>query len=65
MNDQKCKISISLEKRVCKLTKSMGKFHICTQMLQGNALFSGKIYIVGKISTRPPVVTVVTNFKSA
>ena len=42
----------------------MGKFHIYTQNLQGNALFSGKIYTVGNIFTRPPVVTVVKNFKS-
>ena len=42
----------------------MGKFHIYMQILQGNALFSGKIYTVGNIFTRPPVVTVATNFKS-
>ena len=39
----------------------MGKFHISTQILQGNALFSGKIYTVVNIFTRPPVVTVATN----
>ena len=33
--------------------------------MQGNALFSGKIYTVDNIFTRPPVVTVATNFKSA
>ena len=38
----------------------MGKFHIL-RILQENALFSGKIYTVGNIFTRPPVVT---NFKS-
>ena len=27
----------------------MSKFHISTQILQGNALFSGKIYTAGKI----------------
>ena len=43
----------------------MGKFHILTQILQGNALFTGKIYTAGKTFTRPLVVTVVTNFKSA
>ena len=42
----------------------MGKFRIYTQILQGNALFSGKNYTVGNIFTRPPVVTVATNFKS-
>ena len=42
----------------------MGKFHIYLQILQGNALFSGKIYTVGNIFTRPPVVMVATNFKS-
>ena len=26
----------------------MGKFHIFTQILQGNALFSGKIYTAGR-----------------
>ena len=43
----------------------MSKFRICTQILQGNALFSGKIYTAGNFFTRPPVVTVVTNFKFA
>ena len=38
----------------------MSKFHISTQTLQGNALFSGKIYC--NFFTRPPVAT---NFKSA
>ena len=42
----------------------MGKVHIYTQILQGNALFLGKIYTVENIFTRPPVVTVATNFKS-
>ena len=42
----------------------MGNFHIYTQILQGYALFSGKIYTIGNIFTRPPVVTVATNFKS-
>ena len=42
----------------------MGKFHIYMQILQGNALFSGKFYTVGNIFTRPPVMTVATNFKS-
>ena len=64
MNDRlkrKCKISIALEKRVFKLTKKMGKFHIHTQILQGNALFSGKIYTNVNVFTRPPVVMVATN----
>ena len=34
------------------------------QILQRNALLSGKIYTAGKKFTRPPVVTVATNFKS-
>ena len=55
----------SLGKSVCKLTKCMNKFHIHMQILQGNALFSGKIYTTGKKFTRPPVATVATNFKSA
>ena len=42
----------------------MGKFYILTQILQGNALFAGKIYTARKFFTRPPVATVVTNFKS-
>ena len=42
----------------------MGNFHIYTQILQGYALFSGKIYTIGNIFTRPPGVTVATNFKS-
>ena len=42
----------------------MGKFYILTQILQGNALFTGKIYTARKFFTRPPVATVVTNFKS-
>ena len=42
----------------------MGKFYILTQILQGNALFTGKIYTARKFFTRPPVVTVVTNYKS-
>ena len=41
----------------------MGKSHNYMQILQGNALFSGKIYTVGNIFTRPPVVTVVTKFE--
>ena len=43
----------------------MGKFYIFTQTLQENALFTGKIYTARKYFTRPPVATVVTNFKSA
>ena len=35
----------------------MGKFHILIQVLQGNALFSGKNYTAGTNFTRPPVVT--------
>ena len=42
----------------------MSEYHISTQVLHGNALFSGKIYTAGQNFTRPPVVTVVTNFKS-
>ena len=34
------------------------------QILQGNALFSGKIYTAGKILTQPPVATLMANFKS-
>ena len=41
----------------------MGKLYIFTKNLQGNALSSG-IYTAGKKITRPPVVTVATNFKS-
>ena len=37
-------------------------FHIATQILQKNALFSGKIYKTGE-NWRLPVATVVTNFK--
>ena len=33
----------SFGKSECKLSKCMSKFHIFTQILQGNALFSGKI----------------------
>ena len=54
-----------LVKSVCQLTKYMSKFHISTQILQGNALFSGKNYTAKKNFTRPPVVTVEKNFKSA
>ena len=43
----------------------MGTFYNLTQILQGNALFTGKIYTAGKFFTRPPVATVATNFKSA
>ena len=42
----------------------MGKFRIYTQILQGNALFSGKNYTVGNIFTQAPVVMVAKNFKS-
>ena len=49
---------------MCKPTKYLSKFHIFTQILQGNTLFSGKIYTAGKKFTRPLVATVVTNFKS-
>ena len=42
----------------------MSEFHISSQNLQGIALFSEKIYTGGKKFTRPPVVTVATNFKS-
>ena len=42
----------------------MGKFYIYTQILQGNVLFSGKIYTVVNIFTRLLVVTAATNFKS-
>ena len=35
-----------------------------SKILKGNALFSGKIYTAAKKFTRPPVATVVTNFKS-
>ena len=37
---------------------------VFTQILQGNVLFSGKIYTAGKKITQPLVATVVTNFKS-
>ena len=40
------------------------KLHTSTLILQEHALFSGKIYTAGKFFTRPPVVTVATNFKS-
>ena len=39
----------------------MGETYASSQIMQGNALFSGKIYTAGKIFTRPLVVT---NFKS-
>ena len=42
----------------------MGKFYIYMQILQGNLLFSGKIYTIVNIFTRLPVVTAATNFKS-
>ena len=35
------------------------------QILQGNLLFSEKVYTAGTFFTRPLVITVVTNFKSA
>ena len=46
---------------MCKLTKYMSKFHISTQILQGNVLFSEKNYTTGNNFTRLPVAT---NFKS-
>ena len=49
---------------MCKLIKFMRKFYICTQILHGNALFSGRIYTSGNFFTRLPVVTVVSSFKS-
>ena len=49
---------------MCQLTKYMSKFQICTEILQGNLLFSGKNYTTGNNFTRPLVATVVTNFKS-
>ena len=39
----------------------MSEFHISMQIMQEIALFSGKIYTVGKNFTRPPVVTIATN----
>ena len=33
---------------MCPKPKSMRKFHFCAKILQGNALFSGKIYTSGK-----------------
>ena len=42
----------------------MRKFQFFTQILQGNALFSGQIYTANTNFTRPPVMTVATNFKS-
>ena len=42
----------------------MSEYHISTQVLHGNALFSGKIFTAGQNFTRPPVVTVVTNINS-
>ena len=42
----------------------MIEYHISTQVLHGNALFSGKLYTAGQNFTRPPVVTVVTNINS-
>ena len=67
MNDWlkwKCNISIALEKKGVQ-THQMSKFHVYTWILQGTLLFSGKIYTLGNIFTRPPVATVATNFKSA
>ena len=43
----------------------MSEYHISTQVLHGNALFSGKNYTTGNNFTQPPVATVATNFKSA
>ena len=54
----------SFGKSVCKLTKYMCKLNIFTEILQGNVLFSGKIYTTGNNFTRPPVATVATNSKS-
>ena len=54
----------SFVKSVCQLTKYMSKFQICTEILQGNLLFSGKNYTTGNNFTRPPVAMVATNFKS-
>ena len=42
----------------------MSEYHISTQVLHGNGLFSGKLYTAGQNFTRPPVVTVVTNINS-
>ena len=56
-----CKNWIVLEKRCVKTYQTKGKFHISTQILRGNTLFSVKIYTAGKFFTRPPVAT---NFKS-
>ena len=39
----------------------MGKFYILAQILQGNALFTGKIYTTGNFFTWLPVETVETN----
>ena len=58
-------VSIVLEKGVCKLTEYVSKFHISSQILQGNALLSGKNYTIENNFTRPHVATVATNFKSA
>ena len=47
-----------------KTYQTKGKFHISTQILRGNTLFSVKIYTAGKNFT-PPIATVASNFKSA
>ena len=51
---------------MCKLTKKSSEFHISTQILQGNVLFSEKkMTQLGHFFTRLLVMTVATNFKSA
>ena len=42
----------------------MIEYHISTQVLHGNALFSGKIYTTGQKFYTTAVVTVVTNINS-
>ena len=49
---------------LCKITLIAYKYFTSTQILQENALYSGKIYTAGTIFTRPPVVTVATNLNS-
>ena len=48
----------------CKITLGVCKSCDSTQIIREIALFSGKIYTVGKNFTRPPVVTVATNLNS-
>ena len=49
----------------CKITLGVCKSCSSTQIMLEIALFSEKIYTLGKKFTRPPVMTVATNLNSA